>query len=284
MPDIFYVISRWWKQMLVIVVLSLLTAGTVLFLLPPKFLSVSTALPASAYLKDKASVFSNNLQQLYPAMGIPDDLDMIVGTGQLDTPYLAVARQFNLYDHYKTAEQGEAAVVKAAYILKNNTKVIKSDYGELKVKVWDTDKDLAPQLANAIMDAINSIHQDIQNSNNVTILDNLQKGNQQIQIDIRQLDKRKDSVQNSEETATKDVAARRAILSEQLQQYEKLIPQYRLMANSKSPALIPVEKARAASWPDKPKKILWLTVAFVLSAVFALLLALLLERRKPILK
>src|SRR5258706_14696868 len=106
MPDIFYVISRWWKQMLVIVVLSLLTAGTVLFLLPPKFLSVSTALPASAYLKDKASVFSNNLQQLYPAMGIPDDLDMIVGTGQLDTPYLAVARQLTFTIIIKQPSKG----------------------------------------------------------------------------------------------------------------------------------------------------------------------------------
>src|SRR5689334_23488910 len=115
MPDIFYLVSRWWKQILAIMIVSLLTVGAVLYFLPAKYLSVTTALPASSYLKDKASIFGNNIQQLYPALGIPDDLDMIVGTGQLDTPYIAVAKEFNLYDHYQMGETGDAALVKAAY-------------------------------------------------------------------------------------------------------------------------------------------------------------------------
>ena len=52
-------------------------------------------------------------------------------------------------------EKGDAASNKAASLLKKNTKVMKSEYGELKVKVWDTDKNLAPQLANAVMDNYN---------------------------------------------------------------------------------------------------------------------------------
>ena len=34
-------------------------------------------------------------------MGDPDELDRIVGTAQLDTLYLAIADQYNLWDHYK---------------------------------------------------------------------------------------------------------------------------------------------------------------------------------------
>src|SRR5437868_9039758 len=112
MPDIFYLVSRWWKQILVIVGLSLLAVGTVLYFIPSKYLSTTTALPASSYLKDKSSIFGNNLQQLYPVLGLPDDLDMIVGTGQLDTPYVAVVKDFNLYDHYRMEEPGDAAVTK----------------------------------------------------------------------------------------------------------------------------------------------------------------------------
>ena len=275
MPDIFYLASRWWKQILSIVILSMLATGTILYLLPAKYLSTTTALPASTYLKDKASIFNNNIQQLYPAMGIPDDLDMIVGTGQLDTVYIAVAKEFNLYDHYKTAEQGEAAVIKAAFLLKRNTKVIKSEFGELKVKVWDTDKNLAPQLADAIINQLQSIHQDIQNSNNISILASLEAGKEKLRAQIEGRSNTRDSGIVGQPANERDIL-------EQVQQYEKLIAQYQLMSDSKSPVLIVVEKARASGWPDKPKKMLWLTATFVLSILFALLLALLLEKRKPI--
>ncbi len=267
MPDIFYLFSRWWKQILVIVILSMLTVGAVLFFLPPKYLSSSTALPASTYLKDKASIFSNNLQQLYPVVGIADDLDIIVGTGQLDTPYIAVAKAFNLYDHYKVAEQGDAAITKAAYLLKKNAKVYKSDYGELKVKVWDTDKNLAPKLADAVMGQLQTIHQDIHNSHNIAMLASLKEGREKL-------------VAQTDTPGSVPLQPDPATLTEQTQQYDKLIGQYQLMVESNSPALIVVEKARPSSWPDKPKKTLWLTITFILSLMFGLMLALFLERRK----
>jgi len=265
--------------MLSIVILSLAIVAAVLFMKPDKYLSIATALPASSYASDKASIFNNNIQQLYPAMGTPDDLDKIVGTAQLDTVYIAVAAAFNLYDHYKVKEEGEAALIKSAYLLKANTKVIKSDFSELKVKVWDTDKNLAPQLANAIMDNLNSIHQDIQNSNKVSILDNLQTRKKSLQTEIETVKKNSDSAGmfNKISAAIEKQTASR---SEQIQQYNKLISQYQLVVDSKPPVLIVVEKARISGWPDKPKKLPLLVATFILSALFSLLLALLLERRK----
>jgi hypothetical protein len=281
MPDIFYLVSKWWKQMFSIVILSLAAVSTILYLRPVKYLSTTTALPASSYATDKASIFNNNIQQLYPAMGTPDDLDIIVGTAQLDTVYVAVAGEFNLYDHYKTEEQGEAAVLKAAYLLKANTKVIKSDFSELKVKVWDTDKNLAPQLANAIINKLQAIHQDLQNSNNTSSLKSLQSGKEKMQA---QIDSISNFLQHSEiNTANSErYTTKRSVLSEQLQQYEKLISQYQMMVDSKAPVLIIIEKARVSSLPDKPKKLLLLVATFVLSFLFALLLALLLEKRKAV--
>ncbi len=276
MPDIFYLISKWWKQILVIVILSMVAVTIILLLLPSKYLSTTTALPASPYAGDKASVFNNNIQQLYPPMGTPDDLDMIVGTAQLDTVYLAVAKEYNLYDHYKVEEQGEAAITKAAFLLKSNTKVIKSDFSELKVKVWDTDKKLAPQLANAITDKLQAIHQDLQNSNNISILKSLRSGKERVQLQL-------DSITNllrQHDANAENYATKRSVLSEQLMQYEKLVSQYQLMVDSKAPVLIIVEKARAAARPDKPKKLPIFAATLVLSFLFSLLLALLLERRR----
>jgi uncharacterized protein involved in exopolysaccharide biosynthesis len=288
MPDIFYLVSKWWKQMFSFIILSLAVVGTILYLKPEKYLSVTTALPASTYTTDKASIFNNNVQQLYPAMGTPDDLDMIVGTAQLDTVYIAVTEKFNLYDHYKTEEKGQAAVVKAAWLLKANTKVIKSDFSELKVKVWDTDKNLAPQLADAILEKLNAIHQSLQKESNVAILNNLKNSREKI---IFEIDSLTNSLQYDSANAmlrstiitTENKRARtirRNIMLEQLEQFEKLIGQYQLMVDSKTLVLIVVEKARASNWPDKPKKLLLLVATFVLSFLFALLLALLLEKRK----
>ncbi len=262
--------------MLSVVVLSLLAVGTILFLIPAQYLSVATALPASSYSADKASIFNTNIQTLYPAIGMPDDLDVVVGTAQLDTVYIAVAEQLDLAAHYKVNEQGEAAKQKAAWLLKKNTNVIKSDYSELKVKVWDKDKNMAPQLANAILEKLNAIHQSLQNESNVTVLSNLKAAREKIAFETDSLT---NSLQYDSANAllrstiitTENIRARtmrRNVMLEQLVQYEKLISQYQLMADSKTRVLIVVEKARVSNWPDKPKKLLLLTATFVLSLYF----------------
>ena len=263
MPDITDLIRRWWKQMLAVVILSVAVIGTITFLKPRKYLSVSTAVPASSFAADKSKIFNENIQALYSTLGTPDDLDMILGTARLDTVYLSVTDAFNLFDHYKISEKGPASRVKAAVLLQRNTKVMKSEYGELKVKVWDTDKELAPQLANAIMDKLQAIHQNLQSAGNEATLSGLvlRKKALELQSDSSSMDKK-------------------AVLQNQIQQYENLIGQYQLMVDSKPPVLITVEKANPASWPDKPKRLQIMVAAGLLSLLFAFLSALLLERSK----
>jgi hypothetical protein len=252
MPDIFYLISRWWKQMLVVIIIALVTVGAIVFFLPTKYLSVATALPANPALADRSSVFSENIQIPSPSLGTEEELDVIVGTGQLDTIYIAVAIEYNLWDHYKTEERGDAAIAKAAYLLRKNSSVSKSGYGELKIKVWDTDKNLAPQLANALMDQLNRIHQTVRHLNNQIILAGLRAKLDSNGIVI-------DSVK-----------------------YQNVLKEYQLMIDANSPALVIVEKARPSPWPDKPKRALILVGTAVLSFFFSLLVALVIERRKRI--
>jgi LPS O-antigen subunit length determinant protein (WzzB/FepE family) len=279
MPDLLYLVSKWWKQMLAIVLLSLAAVCIVLYLKPSKYLSTATALPASSYATDKASVFNANIQQLYSAMGTPDDLDMIVGTAHLDTIYLALAAQADLAGHYKVEEQGDAAIRKAAFLLKANTKVIKSEYSELKVKVWDKDKAFAPMMANAIMDKLQSIHQDIQNSNNVSLIKSLQSGKEKIQAAIDSINSHSGKDIFNEALANSNTIRKTALFT-QVEQYEKLISEYQLLVDNKTPVLIIVDKARVTDWPDAPKRMPVLAATFVLSFLFSLLLILLIEKRK----
>ena len=133
MPDIIDLIRRWWKQMLAVVLLSLLAVGVITFLQPRLYLSVATAVPASSFLSDKSKIFNENIQELYSTLGTPDDLDRIVGTSTLDTIYLTVTDEFNLFDHYKVSEKGMDARMKAALLLRGNSKVMKSEIGRAHV-------------------------------------------------------------------------------------------------------------------------------------------------------
>ncbi len=263
MPDIVYLIRRWWKHMLAVILVSLIAVGIITYMKPRKYLSVATAIPASSYASDKAKIFSQNIQALYSTLGTADDLDMIVGTANLDTVYLAVTRQFNLQDHYKMKEEGEAAITKAAALLKANSKVMKSEYGELKVKVWDTDKNLAPQLANHIMAKLDAMHSDLQSKGNMVTLAAIYTA--------------KEKLKNEIDTIPPHLQVE---LQERSMNYEKLIGEYQLMVDSKPPVLIVVENAKASSWPDKPKRKQIMIATGLLAFLFALLAALLEERKR----
>lgn len=279
MPDLFDLIKKWWKQLFLLVALSLLAVGVITFLKPVQYVSTATAVASSALNTDKSKIFNQNIQALYSSLGSPDELDMIIGTANLDTIYLAVANSFNLYDHYKNKENGTEGVIKSAAILKENTKIMKSEFGELKVKVWDTDKNLAPQLANALLDQLQKIHSDLINSGNQFTLVSLQEGKKKIESQLDSLAMQKPDLTKA---GADRLAAKQQALSNQLSEYEKLVSQYQLLADSKPAALLVVEKAKASLKPDRPKRLQIMVATLLLSLLFGLFAILLLERRKTI--
>ena len=125
MPDLFDLMWRWRKQILLLVITTLIISTVIVFLVPKRYLSVATALPASSYATDKTSVFSQNLQNLYSTIGLPDDLDKIIGTAHLDTAYRSVVAQLDLTEHFGLSKADADAVSKAASVLQKHTRVIK---------------------------------------------------------------------------------------------------------------------------------------------------------------
>ena len=277
MPDLFDFIARWWKRILALVLITIAVAAVIVLVLPKKYLGVATALPASTYAQDKTGVFSQNMQNLYSALGTPDDLDMIVGTAHLDTVYRAICEHLNLTDHYGINRTDQGCSVKTAHILKEKTRVIKSDYGELKVKVWDRDPSWAANLANAIMRKLQQIHEDIQTTNNATMLArinaeyNRKKGEYQMLVD---------SLQHADQEKAELLNVQKASRLQQMVEYEKLLDQYKLMVSARPQALIVVENATPDLKPDKPQPLVVIIGAAVLSLFFGLMAALLLERRR----
>jgi uncharacterized protein involved in exopolysaccharide biosynthesis len=278
MPDLLDLFFRWWKRILLLVIIAVIIATVTIFFVPKKYLGVTTALPAPAYASDKTAVFGQNLQELYSALGTPDELDNIVGTAHLDTVYIAVAVKLNLQDHYGFGGSDFESRQKSAWLLKKRTRVIKTDYGELQVKTWDTDKSFAAVMANAIMEQLQQIYQDIQTANNEIILSKLSS---ELENSKGEYQKLHDSISHVDATSATSqlLSARQTSLLQQVQEYEKILNQYKLMVDARPHALIIVEKARPALKVDEPKTAQVIALTAVLSLFFGLLAAVILERR-----
>ena len=96
----FKILATWKREIFFLTLLSTILATAILFILPSKYMAAATALPASSASADRANIFNSNIQELYSAFGNPDDLDIIIGTGHLDTIYLATASELQLDSHY----------------------------------------------------------------------------------------------------------------------------------------------------------------------------------------
>lgn len=254
-PDLFEVFTKWWKKILVVVLLAGITAAIIVFLKPKQYLSTATAVPGSSFASDKAAVFNENIQALYSSLGEADDLDRVLGTAALDTVYSSIASQRDLATYYDLKEQGDARLDRAALELKKHVKVSKSGYGELKVRVWDKDKQMAARLANAVLEKLQSIHQDLYSVSNEAMLEGLRSGLAKLNPDSS------------------------AAHSDLKKQYEKLINEYQLMVDTRPPALIVTERAKPALYADRPRKKMVITGAIVLAFIFSFLVAYTIEAK-----
>jgi hypothetical protein len=247
-------------------------AAIILWFQPKQYLSTATALPASSVAADKARIFNENIEYLYSNFGNTDDLDRILGTAELDTLFKAVAAENTLGDYYKIKDGDK--LFGAAKHLKENSDIVKSGFGELKIKVWDKDKEKAAQLANSLLKNLQSIHQQLQSSGNALILQNIKADHQALSMQLQNSD---DSTLNNDANIA---SARKAAQLQQLQQYEKLIAEYNLMLRTNPPVLLVVENATPSYKADKPKSLQTILLVLFASAAFAFLMVLFFESRK----
>lgn len=269
MPDIFQLIASWKKQIFLVVLLSLISVAAIIFILPPKYLAATTAIPANPVTLDRSIVFNNNIRDLYNSLGAGSDADILVGIAQLDTIYIAVAKLFKLDSVYSIKVKVSDRLLIAANKLKKNTRILKTEFGELQVRVRDKNRLLAPELANALMEQLALIYKNALSAHNKTMASALTNQVSVLQTRIGELESDNRS-QISELTS----------LREQVTLYKKLIDEYNVMLRSETSVIHIVEPARASIKPDAPAKALVLATTAIVSFLFALWLAVLLEKRK----
>ena len=278
MPDIVSVIGRRWKLIVLLTAVATAVAFLASLLSPKQYLGTVTAIPANPVYSDKARIFNPNIEALYTELGTIDDLDRLEGAAKLDTVYLAAANEFNLAAHYGIDTTQGDAPDKAALRLKKNTSVNRTGYGELKIKVWDKDKQMAADLANAMLGVINGIYRQIQTENMRTILQRLKE---ESSLQSQMQNTGAELLDSAAGRGQRQVGApEEKTLASRLYHYQQLIAEYELALKTTPNALLVVEGARPSPWTDKPKTGQIVLFAFLGSLLFSVLLAFFVESRR----
>lgn len=267
MPDLLRIIAFWWKKILLLALMAIVITTILLLLQPKLYLSVTTALPANSATLDKGRIFNPNIEQLYPAVGTPDELDKFLGVADLGSLYYELVKEHQLAPLYKLNEAD------AAEKLRTRISVSRSKWNELKIKAWDEDPQMAARLANGFLAKAEAIYQNLEQQNNRIILQRLQK-------ELTDKEKELQGLYAGTVSSGQLNALRIKGLEQQVSQLQQFVNEYTLSVQTQLPLLLIAEKASPSAKPDKPK--MAQTLAFVLFATlaFGLLVVVFLESRK----
>lgn len=264
---VWQIIWAWRKRIVVFVaVVSIATAVTVFFL-PKYYLSAVVAVPGNPYLSDKGHLFNSNIQGLYSPYGGGDELERLNGIAELDTVYKTIIAEFALVEYYKLPANDPAkSIYKAIKALREDLRIQQTDKGQLKILMWHKDPQKAAAIVNRVAATTQQIAMDMQVQYNQQSLDNLYAAIKKVS-----------SVSGDTMFVSTDHGG--GIDPHRQEQYLKIVQELQLAIANNPKALIIQEQGYASGKEDKPKKLPIVASAFFLSLLFAVLTALLYNRK-----
>jgi len=278
--DIVTVLTNRKKPIISFVVVAVIAATITVFLLPKYYRSVAIVVAANPALADKARLFNPNIEGLYSNYGSSDDLDRLYGIANLDTVYKQLVDEFKLIDYYKLKGNDMALLRRKAVLeLREDLTLQKTELYQIKVFVYSKDRYLSATMANRMVAIVQSMAQQVWLSGYKNTYAVLQQAISQFQKDYTAIT---DSVNMPATTAAQKsiFINRQNRLLQQLNEYEKAAEECTIAINNNPPALIVLEQAYPSAKADRPKKLVVIAWAFVLSIIFACMAALLYDRNR----
>jgi len=262
-----------WKRIVLIVLLATISTAVLLLIKKPYYRSSAIFTAANPNIGDRSNIYRTEFWEQYFYFGGEFDNDRLMAISKAEEMNRFMVDTFQLIRHYKINPKSERAQYLADYEYKENVKIQKNEYGHVKVNVWDTDKQLAAAMANAIVKKVNEKSVASLNNMKLEILQKLKNDFSAQQDTLQQIEKTQ--LTNSNAFLT----ARKAEIIKDLNEKEKLIQQFNTSINNVS-ALFVIENALPALKKDKPQVLSGVILAAILSFVFSVLLLLLIEGKK----
>lgn len=241
-----------------------LVALMVSLLIPKEYLSKASVLPANSRFSDKSRFTAEEITELYSVFSSGDDLDRLYATARSWPVMTRVIDSFGLVRHYRISKDDERGRENALRMFRKNCGIFKTEYGEMHVKVWDRDRKLAADIANAMVALTERAHQDMYRDYYATSLRKLEAAYAQLQA-------------GEADVPGPDSSARRAAPpAHQLDYYRRAMTDLRMALLNPPPALVVLEKAIPSVKADRPKVVVTVVATFLISLFTGLAIVLLL--------
>ena len=262
--DLFDILKKRKRFILLMVVVPTMVAFLLNILMTREYFSKTSILPANSRFSDKSRFTAEEITELYSVFSSGDDLDRLYATARSYPVMMKMVDSFGLVKHYrikKTDERGREAALKEFH---EQCGIFKTEYGEIHIKVWDRDRILAADIANAMVAQTEKAHQQLYRDYYSTSLEKLERAYATL------LDSEKDVM-------AKDTARiSGSIAYKQLDYYRRAMTDLRMALLNPPAALMVLEKAIPSVKPDRPKVLVNVVATFLVSLFTAVAAALLL--------
>lgn len=153
------IIGKKWRIGLFLVIITVLTL-IISLLLPKEYVAESSLLPANSRMMDKQRLYGEHIQELYSAFGSGEDLDRVFAALQSAAVLQYVVDSLHLTIHYKL-DRKKNPRLKARKYLEDHMKLKRTEYGELRLQVWDQDTMMASRISHLLIQQTQAVFDDM---------------------------------------------------------------------------------------------------------------------------
>lgn len=222
-------------------------------LLPKEYLSRVSVLPANSRFSDKSRYTAEEITELYSVFSSGDDLDRLYATARSWPVMTKIIDSFGLVKHYRIRKDDERGRENALKMFRKNCGIFKTEYGEMHIKVWDRNRQLAADIANAMVAQTEKAHQEMYRAYYATSLQKLERA-------YAALQSTEGDVPGGDSTGL-----RRPPPTHQLDYYRRAMTDLRMALLTPPPALVVLEKAIPSVKADKPQVLVNVLATFLIS-------------------
>ncbi|RSK29486.1 GumC domain-containing protein [Hymenobacter metallilatus] len=163
------IINRWKKLVGLALVLALVASIVVALLLPNVYKSTAVFFPTNPQTTDPDRIATEGSK--LELGGRTEDLDRVITIGESQPVAELIIKRFRLHQHYATGPVGDDAADDAALRkFSSNLDIVHNERDAIELTFFDEDKQLAARIANALVQVIDSVNQQLTLENRRNVL------------------------------------------------------------------------------------------------------------------
>ncbi len=162
------ILNRWKYLVAAVVVAAAVLSAAVAWRLPNQYRSTAVFFPTNLQNADPDRIVEGTKLEL---TGRSEDLDRAITIGQSQPVAALLIKRFNLYQHYKAGEPGDdKADTQVLNEFGSNLDIVRNERDAIELTFMDRDKHLAANVANVLVQVIDSVNQQLTLTNRRRVL------------------------------------------------------------------------------------------------------------------